>query len=206
MTKPSPWRNAVVVASGPSLTPQQCSLIAAARANDRCRVMVVNTTFRALPDADCLYACDDKWWRAHIAEVDRAFIRGELWTTDEKARDGLGICWLGIKHRPGLSRDPLYLHSGGNSGYQAINLAFHWGARRILLVGFDMRRTDGRSHWHGDHPRPLSNPQTPETWVRNFTPLADDLVPEGVEVINCTPGSALGQFPRADLAATLAAL
>lgn len=201
----SPWRTAIVVASGPSLTAEQCALIEAARERAAARVLVVNATFRALPNADAMYACDVAFWRAYIAEIDRAF-PGQLWTCDEKARDELGICWIKLARARGLSRDPLAIHSGGNSGYQAINLAYNWGARQIILAGYDMQRTGGKAHWHGDHPKPLGNATRPENWIRHFTDLADDLVAEGVDVINCSAATALTQFRRADLAETLATL
>jgi hypothetical protein len=46
---------------------------------------------------------------------------------------------------------------GGNSGFQALNLAVQFGAARIVLVGFDMTRLNG-IHWHGPHPSRLNNP------------------------------------------------
>jgi hypothetical protein len=46
--------------------------------------------------------------------------------------------------------------SGGNSGFQALNLALQFGARRVILVGFDLNLAGG-VHWHGRTPR-LNNP------------------------------------------------
>ena len=37
---------------------------------------------------------------------------------------------------------------GGNSGFQALNLALQWGARKIILVGFDLTDENGL-HWYG---------------------------------------------------------
>jgi hypothetical protein len=107
---------------------------------------------------------------------------------------------INTAHEPGLSRDPTTLHTGGNSGYQAINLAYLLGASIIVLLAYDMRRSSGAVHWHGEH-RTLRNPseQTLVKWVRNFDALAEDLDRDGVPVINCTLGSALRCFPRARL-------
>lgn len=38
-----------------------------------------------------------------------------------------------------------------NSGVAAINLAIHTGARRILLLGFDMKVRNGKKHWHNEY-------------------------------------------------------
>ena len=56
--------------------------------------------------------------------------------------------------RNGLGKRGLRVN--GNSGAGAINLAYHFGARRILLVGMDMKPgPNGEKHWHPDHPKPL---------------------------------------------------
>lgn len=91
------------------------------------------------------------------------------------------------------------IHWGGNSGYQAINLAYLWGARRVVLLGYDMQKTDGKSHWFGDHPKGLNGNSPYPTWIQKFDRLAADLKSEGVEVINATRETALRCFQRANL-------
>lgn len=49
-----------------------------------------------------------------------------------------------LRSRPGLSEDPTVIH-GGNSGYGALGLAYHMGAKRIGLFGID----GGREYHHG---------------------------------------------------------
>lgn len=101
------------------------------------------------------------------------------------------------------------IHNGGNSGYQAINLAYLWGARRLVLLGFDCKKDKaGKRHWFGEHPSPLTLTQesTYADWRRNFTALAADLKKEGVEVINCSPDSALACWPRLPISQVLCAL
>lgn len=98
------------------------------------------------------------------------------------------------------------IHWGGNSGYQCINLAYLWGARRIVLLGFDMQRTDGKAHWFGDHPQGLHNNSPYDKWLRNFDRLAADLKAEGVEVINATRKTALRCFPFASIDEALSRL
>ena len=99
----------------------------------------------------------------------------------------------------GLCTEPNKLYHGHNSGYQAINLAYQFGAKRIILVGYDMQHTDGKTHWHGDHPKSLNNAAGVEKWPKHFTQLAKDLDRVGVEVINCTIQTALTCFKQADL-------
>jgi hypothetical protein len=110
-----------------------------------------------------------------------------------------GIRRIAGENKPGLSLNPALIHTGGNSGYQALNLVYHFGVSRVLLIGYDMQKTGNRSHWHGDHPAGLHRSSPYSEWVRRFKRLAADLKQAGVEVINCSEHTALPYFPRARL-------
>lgn len=196
------WKVVACIASGPSLTQEQADLIAAAHSSGACRVITVNDTWRMVPTADVAYAADGHWWQHHVDAV-RAGFRGELWTQDIAAAQKLGLNYIKARGLPGLSRDPTLIHTGGNSGYQAINLAYHFGAQRIVLAGYDMQNTGGRHHWFGDHPTGFSQSARPEQWAPRFVPLAADLEREGVKVINATISTALDCFNRGTLDALL---
>lgn len=90
------------------------------------------------------------------------------------------------------------LHFNSNSGAQAINLAFLKGAGRIILLGYDMQNTGGKSHWFGDHPKELTNCNY-ATYTPRFNKLSADLEKEGVEVINCSRVTGLTQFKRSTI-------
>lgn len=92
------------------------------------------------------------------------------------------------------------IHYGNNSGFQAMNLAYHWGARRMLLLGFDCKAQAGKVHWFGDHPKPLrTEPSAFKTWLASFEKLAKDLKADGVEVVNCSRETALTCFKRSTI-------
>lgn len=110
-----------------------------------------------------------------------------------------------------FSTNPALITYGGNSGFQAVNLALHkigWRGR-ILLVGFDMRATGGKRHFFGNHPEPMHSNKSASglaLYYRNFVEKfarAAAALPKSVEIINCTPGSAIDCFPRMDLADAL---
>jgi hypothetical protein len=195
----------VVVASGPSLTVDQCAQVAAAQAAGKCHTLVVNDNWRLLPDADVLYAADGRWWRLHWPAVNAGF-RGEMWTCKRDTAKQYGICYIdSTPRKPGVSRTPGLIHEGGNSGYQAIGLAYHFGATRIVLIGFDMQHRPGDPpHWFGKHPQGLSNAGGVKDWAPKFNALADDLRAEGVELLNCSLRTAL-TVPRTDLTEALEA-
>jgi len=179
------------VASGPSLTQEDVDFL-----RGRCKVIVVNDGYRMAPWADVLYAADGHWWKIHQGVP--SFARLKV-TVDTAASKKWGLKCINVMDRPGLSFDPGRLHWGKNGGYQALNLAFLMAAATVLLLGYDMRRSQaGKLHWFGDHPKPLRNTDSPHaSWIDAFNTIPR-LHPK-LEIINCSRDSALNCFPRADL-------
>jgi hypothetical protein len=208
------WRGqiAVVCAPGPSLTLEAARMVREGL-TDRMWHMVsvaVNNAFERVR-TDVLYACDEKWWDRHAAAAAR--YEGTRWSShswDKEVRDNKAECALRHnlhlvqgRHGEGWSTDPTYIHYGLNSGFAAVNFTMHCGVRRVLLVGFDMRKVAGQGHFFGEHPAPLRNTVNYGKYVREFEKAAAKPYP-GVEIINCTPNSALTCFPYVDLATALA--
>lgn len=194
-------RTVVCIGGGPSLSDAQLSIIGVAHQHSGCRVIGVNDAYRRAPWIDAVYAGDCLWWNVHHGAIKQAGIPAELWTCDNVAAKRYGINRVRGANREGLGL--WQVHTGGNSGYQAINLAFLWGAKRIVLVGYDMQPTGGRKHWFGDHPAPLVQSQSFGEWLHRFDKMARDLEARGVEVINCTEETALRCFPLAPIGPTL---
>jgi hypothetical protein len=188
-------KTAVIAASGPSLCADDV-----AYAHERGAVILaVNNAYQIAPAAAALYACDAAWWSEHIASV-RANFAGELWTQSRPAAEAHALNWIRSADERGLSGNPAVIY-GNNSGHQAVNLAVHWGTRRIILLGFNMGKVAGATHFHGEHPATLRNPgnATMARWAREFEPAAEDARRIGAEIINCTTKSNLHCFPFADL-------
>lgn len=172
---------AVCLASGPSLTGDDIERVREWRQSASNRlVYVTNTTFRNALWADVLFSMDGKWWRAYSIEA-KATFKGEL-VTSSQAYKSYGITF---------SRHLTF----GNSGAGQINLAFHRGARKIILLGYDCQITNGRVHHYGDHPKPLCNALSHAHWPGQFARLAEALKGK-VEVINCSRATALKCWPR----------
>lgn len=103
----------------------------------------------------------------------------------------------------GLSKDPKGVQTGKNSGYQALNIAVLAGARRVILLGYDCKVGEGgKVHWFGDHPI-KTPPSVFQEMVRTFRTAVAPLKEAGVEVLNCTPGSAINAFPKVPLESAL---
>lgn len=159
--------------------------------------IVINSTFRLAPWAWMLYAADVEWW-AHEKNRDAHEFAG-LKVTCQPVR---GVERLRNTGSTGFDPNPNAVRTGHNSGYQAVHIAAHTGATRILLCGMNMQG----GHWHGAHPHGLrdTTPENYTRWCDRFTTLVEPLKNMDVQVINCTPGSALKCFPMGRLEDELA--
>jgi hypothetical protein len=199
------WAGAtcVVIASGPSLNAFDCEAVRQWRAADpgARKVIVINSSYRLAPWADALYACDEAWWIENLAAAKKSF-EGEFWT-QSTADVGEVMNRVVSEPRFGLGRIPGVIHQGGNSGYQAINLAYQWGAHHIVLLGFDMAASAGRKHWHAPHAKHVTTEHDYAGWNERFWELQADLLEDGVSVVNASRSTALTQFPRVPLSLEL---
>lgn len=147
---------------------------------------MTNTTFRACPWADVLYALDRAWWDKYLDEAKQAF-------------SGLRVSPQKV---PGVQRIMNWVpRERTNSGAMALVLAAYWGVRRIVMLGYDCQHTDGKTHWHGSHPEGLGDAHGAANWPAQFRAISARLA--GVDVVNASRVSALTQFPRASLESAL---
>ena len=165
-----------------------------------------------VPDLAVLYACNYAWWDSYWGLV--ASHPCEKWTTNQEAAERFGINRIAEQNEPGLSTNPFIIHHGHGSGYSLVNLVYLMGAERIILLGYDLKYSetyDGRSCTIGDSPRhywkdnageyPMGLRHGPSVHVqrgvhvelcRLYQTVADQ---KAVEIINCSPDSALKCFP-----------
>jgi len=139
---------------------------------------------------DIIYASDGQWWDAYLEEW--SAIDCERWTSHQAAADKYGLQHIPRKSQHHTLADGM-VSGGGNSGHEAVSLAYHLGASEIVLLGFDMRSKDGMQHFHGNHGRRLTNPTSTlyRRWITRMQALVADIRSRGVAVTNETPGSAL---------------
>jgi hypothetical protein len=171
-----------------------------------------NNVWQIVPDLDVLYACNQGWWRTYWSPELREHPASK-WTTNREAAELFGLNW--IRERPGfgegLSVDPTVINHGHGSGFSLLNLVYLMGAARIVLLGYSLKYAanyDGRGRQIGDVPRhyfgeyPESLQHWPSKRVRDgihveLLELYQAVADQGaVEIVNCTPDSALECFPR----------
>jgi hypothetical protein len=168
-------------------------------ARGKARVFVIKSEYKFWPWADALYGIDMGWWIANRGAVDFA---GLKFSPSPKACKLFNLSQVKLKPRAEvLTKEKGVIGAGlrtggGHSGFQAINLAVQFGAKRILLLGFDM--VGGRRLAHEQGVAKQMSSRVNE-WRKAMDGIAPQFVQLGVEVVNCTRGSALKAYPTASL-------
>jgi hypothetical protein len=145
-----------------------------------------------------------KWWKWAIADIMRDF-DGDLWTqrvqwTEEP--ESLGIKCMESDAEPDLCAEPGKIHTGSNSGYAAINLAYHLlieeEEKTIILLGYDMRMDGNRRH-HSmvDRLTSLNVDSDYNAYISKFNTI--DTKKHGIEILNASRRTSLTCFPLVDL-------
>lgn len=170
------------------------------------RVIGVNNAFRLGSWVDVLLFGDHAWyltwkqklfeWHGLIVTCANAF--GHI---EEQEAPGIKYLPRDGNKRWGISDDSSKLAWNNNSGAAAISLAAHFGVKRVVLLGFDMRLgEDNSSHWHEPHRLVEGTPKKPtppfQRHLMGFPQIAKDAEKRGIEIINASPDSAIGVFPK----------
>jgi hypothetical protein len=185
---------AVIVGTGPS---------AAKIEPGSFRSIVIKSSWRLLPTADVLYALDVGWW---LANQGAPKFKGMKVSPSPTACRVYKLRKVSLKPRAEILTGEIGVlgcglrTGGGFSGFQAINLAIQFGAKKIVLVGFDMNG----GHWSPDQ-RGVGKPDAARTasWRVALDACAPQFKSLGVEVINTGEHSALTAYPKMSLAEAL---
>lgn len=180
-----------ILGGGASLTREICALLPA----DLC--IAINSTIRLKPTAAVLYFSDHGWWRSHRPIFDQ--FRGHVVTASRRAKRAHATDRMFHLVTP-----PTIPSVTVTSGHCAVQLAANaFGAGRIVLLGFDCKLIDGRSHNHDDYPAPWSDRLYQESTLPMWRGWGERMRRHGVTVLNASPDSALDEFERVELAAVL---
>jgi hypothetical protein len=127
-------------------------------------------------------------------------------------------------HPEGISRKKGHVSWNKNSGGSAINLAYHLGAKKIVLIGFDMQAASHRgprdpadrarvtTHYHGCHrleikeenqkkaKKRVRDPNAPyRRFLKGFPAIAADAEKLGIELVNTSLISQIKEIPKKSL-------
>ena len=190
---------ALIVGTGPS-----ASTLPPERPRPGLRCIAIKSAWRIVTWCDVIYGVDQGWWLANRGVPEFPGLKA---TPSRTAARVFGLRQIMTKLGARIILDPTgtvgcgLAHGGGHSGWQAINLAVQFGARRILLAGFEMRGGRFNSNEAGVS---RLDPGRIERWRREMDAAASEFTAIGCEVINVTPDSALQNYPYCPIEDALA--
>lgn len=194
-TVPSIWegKTSFIIGGGPSIRSTNLSLL-----KDHC-VIGVNDAYVLGDFVKVLFFGDNCWYSMHKDNIHRRPI--DVYTCQYGKKDLEGTPVKVLKRMEvGFSPLPYECAWNKNSGAAAVNLAYLFGSRRIVLVGFDMHLGPSKEgNWH---PNPLHThtERTYTQFIRNFIiGIKDNQKKFGFQVLNATDGSAMTLFPQVKL-------
>lgn len=165
------------------------------------KVIAINSSVFSLPFSDFLFFGDARWWDWNGERVSKEY-SGCIVTTSEA--DAPNVKRMEKRSPPpALSADRHALTVRNTSLTGGMNLALHFGCKRIVLLGVDMEAgEDGATHHHEPHPVR----QVRGCWDRQMKELqrtAYYLRARNVEVLNTSEKSRIGWWPKTSIQTAL---
>jgi hypothetical protein len=165
-------------------------------------IIAVNMAYKLGDWIDVLFFGDDDFWKTRKEEI-IAFNGLRVSFESEKIRDSrVKLVARNPRKKQGITFAPAGLLSWNfNSGAAAINLAIQFGAKRIILLGFDMQLDQNNNqHWHKVYSSPLDViKESMKKHLQGFSVIAKDIEGTGIEIINCSLNSAIQCFRKANI-------
>lgn len=160
------------------------------------RIIAVNMAYKFADWIDVLYFGDCRWLRTNAEGLNK--FAGLKITTCGQYVGKPGIKVISKINTPGLSTDPKNVVWNLSSGACAINLATHFGVKKIILLGFDMHAINDKHHWHEYYERIKKNAKHDpyNRFMGKFGAIAKSLKTMGVECVNACSDSSLEVFPK----------
>lgn len=159
--------------------------------------IAINKAILHFPNANVAYWTDTRVYDWYNKQIDN--FKG-LKITNKPNPCKEGIINVLNTGKTGLELNSNGIRHGNNSGYAAINVAYHLGAKRIILLGYDMGNSKNSTHWHDGYNLPKSNPNLYQiSMLPNFDTLTEPLEKAGVEVLNANLESNLKCFKKIPL-------
>jgi hypothetical protein len=181
------WKNqqCFIIGGGASICSQDMGLLKGQK------IIVINTSYEAVPWADFLVFSDSRWWDHNYKKLKE--FKGKVICTSSAVSGPLYK--MHRKSPPGLASDIGTLAVKFTTLSAAINLAVHLGAIRLILLGIDGKSVSGKTHHHSPHPWK----QMAGCWDQqriDLVKITEELRELNIECVNASPDSAWDLWPK----------
>jgi len=169
-------------------------------------IIGVNVAYLIGDWIDMVFFGDKGWWLANREQL--AKFPGlkvschPKFNSNEFATERIKYLARDKQHSRGISSSLSTVSWNSNSGAAAISIAANAGAKRIILLGFDMKLgMNNKQHWHGLYGsakrKEINARKLPfHRHLRGFPEIAKDAKRRGIEIVNACPDSMIECFRR----------
>jgi hypothetical protein len=201
-TIPEIWPDSTVfiIGGGPSVAEMDLSKI------HEKRCIGVNQAYKLGAWVNVVWFGDKQWYSGQLPDI--LNYHGLIITCAQEARNDKR--WKRVKYVGRSRASGIESHENkrnciawnGNSGASAINLAYWFGAKKVVLLGFEQSLPEEgeQTHWHNDYEvrkdnhGKLHNPY--RTYLKHWGQIARDAKELGLEIVNATPTTAIEEIPQ----------
>jgi hypothetical protein len=168
-------------------------------------VIGINVAYLLGDWIDMIFFGDSSFFTRHVKKL--AFFPGLKISCHPVTESYNWIKYLSRDSKPrGISSNSRSVSWNSNSGSAAISIAAHAGAKRIILLGFDMKLDEKEhQHWHDLYGRyanrnDKSIKKMPfDRHLQGFPEIARDAKRMGIEILNASPDSAIECFRKINI-------
>lgn len=189
------WNKIAIVGGGPSLTNVDWDYIR--DLGREYHFIGANAAYKLGHWIEYVIFGDKKFWDWNKKEISHSLISQNYIAVNENLIDEtdllvvkrLSLGWVNDRTKRSIAWNC-------NSGAAAVNLAALLGAKKIILLGFDMKLSfNGNNNWHQYHKVPIVNPMFCK-FIHRFKYVEKGCKEMNIEVINTNPESELPYFPK----------
>lgn len=156
--------------------------------------IAINKAYTVAPWSKVFYWTDSRFYKWYKNDIDK--LNGLKYTINYNNvyKNDIKVLKKGKKH--GLEINNTTIAHGDNSGCAAINLAYHLGATKIVLLGFDLDFNKD-THFHDGYPvNPTSKKIYKNRFFVSFRYISKELEKKNIKVLNASETSILDCFEK----------
>ena len=166
------------------------------------KTIALNKAIQFWPEANAVYWTDGRVWSWLKDDIIK--FKGKRFTLAPRSYP-CEVTLLKRGKKLGIEWSLDSIAHGNNSGAAAINLAIHLGAKRIILLGYDMGRNNKESHFHGGYPTKVTADNIYKNqFLPAFDSISKDLKGKDIQIFNACPTSKLTTFRKITIEESLA--
>jgi hypothetical protein len=180
-----------IIGGGPSLKEFNWKLL------EGKNVLCVNRAFQVVPWALATFWTDSRFYRWYQTEL-KEFNGIKVACRYSQLYDKDVIL---VKSTGGhsIDLDAHCVKAGNNSGYGALNVAFHLGAKKIYLLGYDMWSDAGKTHWHDGYITSHNHGIYDRAMIGDFSKAQAHYKKVGINLYNANPKSRLESIKKCSI-------